>query len=265
MKEAVIGMAVLAIVIIALFCTVIIGAGEVGVKFDMFRGGVQEEEFTEGFNLKAPWINVDTYTVKTQEISEHIRTVTNEGLYIDAEITLLYRVVPTEADNIRRTIGKDGQYQPIVISPLIRNVARQIAAEHAAMDFYGDKRVMIENEMLRGIQDELDKRDIIVENLLLRDVVLPAELTKSIEAKKTAEQEALRMEYILQKEEQEKQRRIIEARGIAEANNIIAGSLSQAYLTWYWIDNLESHNSVLYVPVGDAGMPLFKNVDEYGK
>lgn len=253
----------------------IVGAGENGVKFDLISGGVQEDEFGEGFHLKAPWVKVDKFNMRTQDYTmsavveegsikrdDRIHTLTKEGMCIDLDITVLYKIVPGKADCIRQTIGTDGQYQEIVIRPTVRNAVRDIIVNYEAMDIYGDMRTVIENDMYELMQTQLAERNIIIEELLIRDVGLPAELSKAIEAKKTSEQESLRMEYILDIEKLEKERRIIEAEGISGANEIIAGSLTTEYLTWYWIDNLDTHNSVIYVPVGDAGLPLFREVTD---
>lgn len=255
------------------FVVTIVGAGETGVKFNYFADGVQEDEFGEGIHLKAPWVKVDKFNVRTQEYTmskvveegaikrdDRIRTVTKGGLYVDLDITVLYRITPDKANVIRQTIGKEGQYQEIIIRPTVRNAVREIISKYNAMDIYGEKRVIIEKEIYEAMAMQLQSRNIVVEKLLIRDVGLPEELSRAIEAKKTSEQEALRMEYILDKEKLEKERRVIEAEGIASANNIIAGSLTHEYLTWYWIDNLDKHNSVIYVPVGDAGLPLFREV-----
>lgn len=272
---------VVAIVIIAIasvfgyFIITIVGAGETGVKFNLLAGGVQEDEFGEGIHLKAPWVKVDTFNVRTQDYTmskvveegavrrdDRVRTVTKEGLYVDLDITVLYRIMPDKADVIRQTIGKEGQYQEIVIRPTVRNSVREIISKYNAMDIYGENRATIEDEMYEAMATQLRSRNIVVEKLLIRDVGLPEELAKAIEAKKTSEQDALRMEYVLDKEKLEKERRIIEAEGISSANEIIAGSLTREYLTWYWIDNLDTHNSVIYVPVGDAGLPLFREVSD---
>lgn len=244
------------------FIVTIIGPGETGVKFNLFAGGVQDDEFIEGFHFKAPWVKVDKFNVRTQEYTDSIRTVTKEGLYVTLDTTTLYRIKPDKANVIRQTIGKDGRYQGIVVSPTVRNAVREIVSRYDAMDIYGDKRAIIEAEIYETMSIQLQPRHIVIEKLLIRDVELPVELSKAIEAKKTSEQEALRMEYILDKEMLEKERRLIEAEGISGANNIIAGSLTQEYLTWYWIDNLDTHNSVIYVPVGDAGLPLFREVSD---
>jgi regulator of protease activity HflC (stomatin/prohibitin superfamily) len=240
----------------------LVGAGETGVKFNLLADGVQDDEFGEGIHLKAPWVKVDKFNVRTQEYTDSIRTVTEEGLYVNLDITVLYRIIPTKADVIRQTIGKDGSYQSIVVVPTGRNAVREIISQYDAMDIYGEKRAIIEKEMSDIVTEQLYERHIIVEKLLIRDVGLPEELTKAIEAKKTSEQEALRMEYVLDKEALERDRKIIEAEGISGANEIIAGSLTTEYLTWYWIDNLDTHDSVIYVPVGDAGLPMFREVNE---
>ena len=266
----------IAIIIMGMFgysIVTIVGAGETGVKFNLLAGGVQEDELGEGIHLKAPWVKVDKFNARTQDYTmskvvaegavrrdDRVRTVTKEGLYVNLDITVLYRIMPDKADVIRQTIGKEGQYQEIVIRPTVRNSVREIISKYNAMDIYGENRAIVEDEMYEAMATQLRSRNIVVEKLLIRDVGLPEELARAIEAKKTSEQEALRMEYVLDKEKLEKERRIIETEGISGANEIIAGSLTHEYLTWYWIDNLDTHNSVIYVPVGDAGLPLFREV-----
>ena len=252
----------------------VVGAGESGVKFNYLSGGVQEDEFGEGMHFKAPWVKVDKFSMKTQDYTmtkvesegvvkrdDRIHTLTKEGMCVDLDITVLYKLEPGMASDIRQTIGRDGKYQEIVIRPTVRNAVREVVVDYDAMDIYGEERSVIELAMYDEMYSHLIERGIIVEDLLIRDVTLPAELSISIEEKKTAEQEALRMEYILDIEKYEKERKIIEAEGISSANEIIAGSLTTEYLTWYWIDNLDTHDSVIYVPVGEAGLPLFKEIE----
>ena len=194
------------------------------------------------------------------EGDDKIRTVTSEGLYIDLDATILYRLTPAEANEMRSSVGLDGQYQGIIVRPTVRAAIREVVSRYTAMDTYSEKKLEVEAEIQNALVEQLGTRHLIIEKVLLRDVGLPPELTKAIEAKKAAEQEALKMEYILQKEELEMERKVIEARGISEANSIIAGSLTKEYLTWHWIEGLDKHDSVLYVPVGEGGIPLFKGV-----
>ena len=265
LRYLLISIAIFTIAGLLVTCTIVIGAGEVGVKFNLLDNGIQQNELQEGIHLKAPWVIVDKFNVKTQQYSAsegEMRTVTKEGLYIDLDMTVLYRIDCDKADEIRQGIGRDGEYQNTIITPTVRNSVREIVSNYNADAIYGKDRPKIEKEIQEKITNKLETRNIIVEGVMIRDVGLPAQLTTAIEKKKTAEQDALKMEYILQQEMQEKERKIIEAQGIAEANAIIAGSLDDNYLSWYWIDNLDKHDSVIYVPVNNGGMPLFKEVSE---
>ena len=252
----------------------VVGAGESGVKFNYFTDGVQDDEFDEGMHFKAPWVRVYKYNMKTQDYTmsqvveegivkrdDRIHTLTKEGLCVDLDITVLYKIRDGDASDVCQSIGRDGVYQQIVIRPTVRNAVRDVVVNYDAMDIYGDERAVIEHSMYTMMHDELILRGIVIEDLLIRDVSLPIELSAAIKEKKTAEQAAMRMDYIIVTEEKEKERRIIEAEGISSANEIISGSLTTEYLTWYWIDNLDTHDSVIYVPVGEAGLPLFKEVE----
>ena len=130
-------MAVVLIVVASVFgCFVvtIVGAGDTGVKFNLLADGVQEDKFGEGIHLKAPWVRVDKFNTRTQEGTDSIRTVTQEGLYVTLDITILYRINSDKADVIRKTIGTDGQYQNIVIAPTSRNTVRDVISRYDAMD-----------------------------------------------------------------------------------------------------------------------------------
>ena len=276
-KKKVIGWTVvvaLTLVIILARSLFTVGAGEVGVIFDPLGGGVQAAEAQEGLNIKPPYASVATYNTKTQDYTmsevaeegtlktgDRVKTVTSEGLYVGLDITVLYRIDPSRADELRSNIGLEGEYQQIVVRPAIRSTIREIISNHEASDIYGEGRATVEVEIYDKLVSILQARNIYVEQVLLREVELPAQLTTSIEAKKQAEQEALRMQYVLEKEILEKERKLIEADGIAGANEIIAGSLSREYLSWYWIDNLQNHDSVVYMIPSEGGLPLFKDID----
>jgi prohibitin 2 len=265
---------VLALVIILSRSLFTVGAGEVGVIFDPLGGGVQTMEAQEGLNVKPPWASVAKYNIKTQDYTmaaiaeegqlkraDRVKTVTSEGLYVGLDITVLYKIDAAKADELRSTVGTEGEYQQIIVRPSIRSTIREIVSDHEASDIYGEGRATVEVEIFDRLVSILQPRNVYVEQVLLREVELPAELTKAIEAKKQAEQEALRMQYVLEKEELEKERKLIEADGIAGANKIIADSLSKEYLSWYWIDNLQNHESVVYMVPSEGGLPIFKDID----
>jgi len=256
-KKKVIGWTVVVALVLIIILTrslFTVGAGEVGVLFDPLGGGVQAAEAQEGLNITV----AEEGTLKT---GDRVKTVTSEGLYVGLDITVLYRIDPSRADELRSNIGLEGEYQQIVVRPAIRSTIREVISNHEASDIYGEGRATVEVEIYDRLVSMLQVRNIYVEQVLLREVELPAQLTTSIEAKKQAEQEALRMQYVLEKEILEKERKLIEADGIAGANEIIAGSLSREYLSWYWIDNLQNHDSVVYMIPSEGGIPLFKDID----
>lgn len=254
------------VILVLVTCITIVPAGHVGVVDVM--GNVDDYELQPGFHFKNPLAGINDMSTKTQEYtmsyvkgegakhgSDVISALTKEGLSVDLDITILYKLTPDYASEIYKTIGRD--YVDIIVRPQVRTVIREVVAKYEAKQLYSEERQAVALEIAEFLEPELIKRGIILERVLLRHIQLPNQLTKAIEDKLTAEQNIEKRQFEVQVEEQEKQRKIIEAEGIADANEIIAESLSDAYLTWYWLENLQSHESVVYVIDGDNGIPTF--------
>ncbi len=248
-------------------------AGHVGVLYDSFSGGVQAGEWTEGLHLKYPWQDVTMYSVRTRDYTmsivrgegvktedDSIEALTKEGLKVQLDMTVLYRIVPEKASEIHQTIGTD--YATVLVRPTIRTAIRDISAQYGAKDIYSINRRKIADEIADRINLKFQEKGIILESVLLRNVMLPDMVATAIEEKLEAEQQAQRMVFVLEKETQEAERKKIEAGGIAEAQEIIDSTLTNKYLYRYWIENLDKHNDVIYVPVGENGMPLFKTIED---
>jgi len=257
------------IVFVVLACTTVIPAGHVGVV-DVL-GNVEDTELQPGFHFKNPLAGIHKMSTQTQAYTmsfvpdegekqgnDVISALTKEGLTVDIDITVWYKLTPAYADEMYKTIGED--YVGVIVRPQVRTIIREVVAGYEAKQLYSEERQQVAIDISEALSPVLNDRGIILERVLLRHIQLPSQLTKAIEAKLTAEQNIEKRKFEVQVEEQEKQRKIIEAEGIASANEIIAESLSTEYLTWYWIENLDSHESVLYVPVGDGGVPLFKEL-----
>jgi regulator of protease activity HflC (stomatin/prohibitin superfamily) len=131
-------------------------------------------------------------------------------------------------------------------------------ANYRAESLYGDGRSEIETKIKQKITQEVSQY-FDVTGILIRKVNLPQNLQNSIEQKLQAQQEALKMEYVLDKEKKEAERKVIEAKGIADYNDLVSSSLTTDYIKWYWVNNLDKYQSVIYVPTGQDGMPLFKS------
>lgn len=254
---------------------VTVNAGEVGVQFDPFNGGVQQDVFHEGVHMKPFWVSVDTFSTKTQAFTHTvekvsrtdqgpINTAAKDNLFVDVDITVLTRIDSNKAPEIRRTVGRDGVYQTTIVDSQIRSKVRDIVAKYDASQVYStETRGTVESDIKRAITDALLPRGIIVEDTLLRGIYPPTSIRSSIESKKQAEQDAQRMEYVLQKEKLEAERVVIQARGITEAQDIIQQTLTPAYLHYLWLQKLSEHNNVIYVPT-EGNFPMFKDMDSTG-
>jgi len=247
-----------------------IPAGYIGV-YDLF-GNVKPNEIPTGLHFKNPFANIIKMSIQTQEytmsgipdeglkkgMNDAISALTKEGLTVDLDVTVWYRLQSDKADEIYKTVGVN--YVEVLVRPKIRESIRSITARYDAKTIYSENREGLQLKIGETIALDMKERGIIIEKVLLRNVQLPEKVKTAIEDKLQAEQEAQRMEFILQKESQEAERKRIEAAGIADANKIISGSLTNSYLEWYWITNLDKHEDVIYVPIGTDGFPLMKTI-----
>ncbi len=238
-------------------CIVIVPAGNIGVD-DTF-GVVSDTTRSPGLSLKNPFTAVHIFTVKTQEVLESSSVPSKEGLIVSLDVSILYHMQSNKANEIYKTIGDD--YLNIFIVPQLRSYIREITSRYDAKALYTTGRDNITVDIFNAFEPKLLERGFILEKVLLRDLHLPETVTTAIEMKLKAEQEALQMQFVLQKEGFEAQRKIIEANGIATAQSIINQNLTVPYLQWYWIQNLKYHNNTIYIPIGSNGLPIFKPIE----
>lgn len=234
-----------------------VSTGHVGVT--TLFGKVTAERLDEGIHIVNPLKRVAELSVRTQEVKEQAAVPSSEGLIMRLEASLLFRVDPGQAPEIYRTIGPD--FAQVIITPNFRSVMRAITSAHTASTLYSEGRDTVARQMLEQMQKSLAPRGIIVENVLLRDIVLPDTLRQAIEAKQQADQEAQRMNFVLQREKQEAERKRIEAQGISDFQRIVAQGISQQLLEWKGIEATmevaKSQNAKVIV-IGNPknGLPL---------
>jgi regulator of protease activity HflC (stomatin/prohibitin superfamily) len=242
----------------------IVPPGHVGILilFGKVHGGI-----TEGLHLVNPLVTMDLMNVRTQEIFEHAEAPSKEGLNVELEVSCLYHLNPQEAVKVFRQIGLN--YQDIVVKPQFRSAIRGVTVRHDAKDLYTSSREMIANEIFEDLAADMDKRGIDVEKILLRRIQLPASVVEAINSKLAAEQEAQRMRFVLAKEEQEAERKRIEAQGIQNFQRIVSQGISDQLLRWKGIEATaklaESTNAKVVVIGGRDGLPLIFNVGEETK
>src|SRR3982075_152938 len=251
-------LAILVLVIILLMAsTTSIPTGNVGV-LTLF-GRVTGETLPEGIHLVNPLKSVQKLSVQTQSVKESANVPSNEGLILALDTSLLFRLDKNKAAFVYQTVGDN--YAEKIVEPTLRAAIRAATSAHTANALYTNARELVQAQIQEELTKELAPRGVIVENVLLRDVQLPAMLKGSIEAKQQAEQDALRMSFILQKEKQEAERKRIEAQGIADFQRIVATGISPQLLEWKGIEATEklamSANSKIVI-IGNPknGLPL---------
>lgn len=254
-----IGLGILAfILVILLFSSVTrVGTGHVGV-LTLF-GKVTGETLGEGIHLINPLKTNNEMSVQTQTLKESASVPSSEGLMMSLDTSLIYHLNPDRAADVFQHIGAD--YENVVVEPTLRSAIRESTASHTANALYTGEREMVAKQILDQITQQLKQRGLTVENVLLRDIQLPATLKASIEAKQQAEQEALAMSFRLQKETQEAQRKRIEAQGIRDFQQIVAQGISPQLLEWKGIEateNLAKSVNAKVVVIGNNknGLPL---------
>src|SRR6266567_8343030 len=246
---------VLLIVLIA--STTSIPTGNVGV-LTLF-GRVTGETLPEGIHLMNPLKSVQKLSVQTQSVKESASVPSNEGLTISLDTSLLFRLDKNMAAQVYQSVGAD--YGDKIVEPTLRAAIRAATSAHTANALYTNARELVQQQIQDELTKQLAPRGVVVENVLLRDVQLPAMLKSSIEAKQQAEQDALRMSFILQKEKQEAERKRIEAQGIADFQKIVAQGISPQLLEWKGIEATEklalsTNTKVVVIGNPKNGLPL---------
>src|SRR6201981_3615783 len=220
------------IIVTLLFSSVTrVSTGHVGV-LTLF-GRVTGEVLGEGIHLINPLKSNNEMSIQTQTIKESPSVPSSEGLVMNLDTSLIYHLNPDKAADVFQKIG--GTYEAVVIEPTLRAAIRESTASHTANALYTGEREMVAKQISDQLTAALNRRGLTVENVLLRDIQLPQTLKASIEAKQQAEQEALAMNFRLQKEKQEARKRI-EAGGIQDFQQIVAQGISPALLEWKGIE-----------------------------
>ncbi|TAE25155.1 MAG: prohibitin family protein [Cytophagales bacterium] len=246
-----------------------IDAGSVGVQ-GLF-GDVQTRVLESGLNFVNPLVNVTEYDIKTQNYTmsavadegdkagdDAIRVLTADGLQVVIDLTCLYRVTPSEAAKIHREIGPG--YVDKIVRPITRTRIRDNAVYYEAIALYSTKRDEFQNRIFKAIESDFKKRGLMLEQLLVRNIELPASVQKTIESKINAEQESQKMQFVLTKEKQEADRKRVEAQGIADYQKILSTGLSDKQLQYEQIkaqkELAASPNTKIIIMNGRSNAPL---------
>lgn len=251
--------AIIAVLFLLMFANpiVVIPAGHVGVK-DFF-GYVTPSTLPPGLGIVIPFTRVIKMSVQTMEFMEVADTPSKEGLIINLDVSLLYRLDPGRAADIYKTVGRS--YKEIIVQPQLRSAIREVTASYEAKALYSAERERVANEIM-GLYAKMTKdRGVITEQVLLRKIGLPDTLAAAIQEKLKREQESEQMKFILQKEQQEAERKRIEAQGISDFQKIVSQGISPQLLEWKGIEateKLASSQNTKIVVIGNSenGLPI---------
>ena len=242
----------------SLFLT--IDSGEKGVLFKRFGGGLDlENVYSQGFHVIAPWNRMYLYNVRIQEDFETMEVLSKNGLNIKVELSYRFQPDATKLGFLHDEIGKG--YVESILKPEIRSATREVIGKYLPEELYSTKRDAIQDEIFKLTSQAVAKKYVLLDAVLIRQVELPQKLQQAIETKLEEEQQAFQMEFRLNRERKEAERKIIEARAKAEANQILNASLTDKILRDKGIEaTLELANSpnskVIVVGGGDEGLPL---------
>jgi regulator of protease activity HflC (stomatin/prohibitin superfamily) len=240
--------------------------GEVGVQ--KLFGKVNDNILQSGLNIINPLVKVVMFDIKTENYTmsgvtdegnkqgdDAIRVLSADGLEVIVDLTVLYKVVPSEAPRILKEVGTD--YRNVLVRPICRTKIRDNAVYYDAVALYSTKRDEFQARIFSTIESNFKERGLILEQLLVRNITLPESVKATIESKINAEQDAQKMTFVLQKERQEAERKRVEAQGIADYQKILSSGLSDKLLQYEMIKAISvSPNSKLILMTNGKGLPI---------
>ena len=211
----------------------VVEAGQVGIASTL--GNL--ERYDPGLHLKTPLTSVQILSTKTQLLEQSNFVPTKEGLTVELDTAVLTRLDPDQAVELYRTIGPS--FVEKLVTPEASSSVRGLTSESEAKALYTSGRNELQSRLQSELTNKLAPKGIVVEDVLLKNVVLPKALSNSIQEKARAEQESARMEFVLLKETQEAKRKAIEAEGIAEFQKIVTKGITPSLLQWKGIEATE--------------------------
>ncbi|MBS1532599.1 MAG: SPFH domain-containing protein [Bacteroidetes bacterium] len=247
----------------------VIDPGQVGVQ--TLFGKVQDNVLPSGLHIINPMVEVTNFDIKLQNYTmsgtsdegakqgdDAIRVLSSDGLEVTIDLSVLYKINPEKAPFIMQNIGVD--YENKIVRPVSRTAIRDNAVNYQAVDLFSTKRQEFQAKINQAISQSFAKNGLELQSILVRNITLPASVKASIESKIQAEQDAQKMQFVLQKERQEADRKRVEAQGIADYQKIISAQLSDKQLQYEYIKAQKeialSPNTKVIIIGGGKGNPI---------
>lgn len=246
-------------------CT-IVETGEVGVVKRL--GKVQETPLSSGLHPINPLTtDVISFSTRLKDIKETIEATSKEGLRFKMDVSIQYRLTPQQAPQVYEEVGTD---ERTILISRFRSIVREVTANYNVSAVYSSERQAVAADIRSRLEESISPLGFKIEEVLLREVILPKELSSAIEDKLAAEQQSQKMEFILEQERQEAERKRVRARGIADFQKIIAAGTTEDFLQWKAIEATENlatklsdspNTKFIIMGGGENGLPAILQPD----
>ena len=254
----------LGVVVLLASMAVVVPPGQAGIQ--ILFGKVNNEPLPSGLHFINPFAQVVEMEVRTKNYTmtnvaeegqkrgdDSIAVISSDGLTVKLDATIFYALQQARVPEIYRTIGLDVEDR--IVRSEIRSSLRDSAANLTATELYTSKRQAFVDQVTQKLKASFEARGITLEQVLLRNVILPDQITKAINDKIAADQDAQKMAFVLQKEKQEAERKRIEAEGQARAQQIVSQSLTPQIIENNRIQALReigAKGNLIITPMGGA-------------
>ena len=261
-KGAIVGIVIALLVVLGFSSGMFINIqpGQKGVLFKTFQGGLDKEKvYGQGFQIIAPWNQMILYDVKEKETSERLEVLSNNGLLIKLDLSIIHHPIHEKIGYLHENIGED--YLDRIIKPAVRSVTREVIGNYTPEQLYASARDSIENLIYIGTKEIVNQKYIELPYVFIRDITLPMTLQTAIEQKLKQEQQAEEYDFKIDKAKKEAERKEIEARGIAEFQNIVKETITPPLLRWKGIEatleiSKSTNSKVIVIGNGDDDLPI---------
>lgn len=249
--------------LILIFCSLrTVPAAHLGVVVTF--GYVSEHILHPGMHFCNPFAGVKTFSTKTTLLDQHNSVPTKEGLLVDLDVAILFKVKPDMVYSIYTSLGEN--FADVLVEPQLASQVRGFTSEGEAKALYTSGREEVQQKLKEAMEAVLEPHGILVQDVLLKAITLPEQLKKAVEAKAQAEQDADRMKFVLLKEQQEAERKSIEAKGIADFQRIVSEGISPELLQWKGIEATEkftasSNSKLVIMGNSKASLPVMFSGD----
>ena len=239
-------------------CATTVGPGHVGVLWRA-SSGTQSRAYDEGLYYVAPWNQLYVFDLRSKSHDEVLDVIAVNGLGLKLDASVRYRLVPAEVVALQKEVGPD--YYTTILEPVLRSEARRVLGRYTPEEIYSTKRDLIEREIREGLREKIEGKHIALEAVLIRNVELPEAIRHAIDQKLAAEQEVLKMKYVVDVAKAVAEQRRIEAQGIADYNQTVAASLTTPMLEFDRIQELNrlaasSNAKTVVIGPGAGGTPV---------